>query len=503
VTAGRPDAGGPDPAFPAAHALEASDEPGHAPGFCRPADRRPILIAAILASALGFIDSTLVAIALPAMREDIGATLTEAQWINNAYLLPLSALILLGGALGDRHGVARAFAAGIVVFVAASLLCAIAPTPETLIGGRLLKGLGAAAMIPGALALIARAYPREERGRAIGIWAAASALTTALGPVLAGLALNYGGPGIWRWLFAINLPLGALALWLLWRSVRDDPRGAPAPLDWPGAALVSGGLGALAYGLTTGSGATATYPLIAAVIAFGVFIWHEARTPHPMIPLHLFRDRAFAAANIATFLIYFALSTVLFFLPMTLIAGWGAPEAVASIIFAPLSVFISALSKISGRLADRFGAGRLIGAGGTVVAVSFAALGVAVMSQNLWFGVLPATALMGLGMALVVAPLSTAIMTSLPEHRSGVASGINNAVSRSAGLIAVASMGSLAAALYAQAGGSDSFGAFSEATGHAEAMSRAFAGLAYLTAAMTAAGAALALLLIPNPAPSA
>jgi EmrB/QacA subfamily drug resistance transporter len=490
-------AAGPDTHGPDAAPLP---KPGHTPGFCRERDRRFLLIAAILASALGFIDGTIIAIALPAMREGLGATLTQAQWINNGYLLPLSALILLGGALGDRFGVARAFGTGIVVFVIASLLCSIAPGPGTMIGARVLKGLGAAAMIPGSLALIARAYPRADRGRAIGIWAAASALTTALGPILGGLALSLGGPEVWRLLFAINLPLGVLALWLLWRHVREDPPGQPHPLDWPGALLISGTLASLAYGLTGTEGAIDWRALSVAALAFAWFLWREARTPAPMVPLGLFRDRAFAAANLATFLIYFALSTVLFFLPMTLIAGWGTAEAIASAVFAPLSVFISTLSAISGRLADRFGPGRLIGAGGMIVALSFAGLALGVGTRDVWIGVFPATALMGLGMALVVAPLSTAIMTSLPEERSGTASGINNAVSRVAGLIAVAVMGGLAATLYAGAGGTASFGAFSDSAGHATAMTRAFSGLAWVTAILTGIGAALSWVLIPRPA---
>jgi EmrB/QacA subfamily drug resistance transporter len=469
------------------------------PGFCHERDRRFLLIAAILASALGFIDGTIIAIALPAMRDGLGASLVQAQWINNGYLLPLSALILLGGALGDRLGVARAFGAGIAVFMLASALCALAPTPGTMIAGRVMKGMGAALMIPGSLALIARAYPREERGRAIGIWAAASALTTALGPILGGLALGLGGPGIWRALFAINLPLGAFALWLLWTRVRRDPPGRPKPLDWPGAALVTASLGCLAYGLSAAQGPLDPRPLVAAAVLFAAFLWREARADHAMIPLGLFRDRAFAAANVATFLIYFALSTVLFYLPMTLIAGWGTPEAIASAVFAPLSIFISILSSTSGRLADRHGAGRLIGAGGALVAIAFAALALGVFTRNVWIGVLPATGLMGLGMALVVAPLSTAIMTSLPEDRSGIASGINNAVSRVAGLVAVAVMGTLAAALYAASGGTGSFGAFSGAEGHAAAMTRAFSGLAWVTAALTAGGAMAGWLLIPAP----
>ncbi|MCU4651751.1 MFS transporter [Roseibacterium sp. SDUM158016] len=491
-------ASGPGPRGPEPE-NETTTKPGHLPGFCREGDRRFLLIAAILASALGFIDGTIIAIALPAIRAGLGASLGQALWINNAYLLPLSALILLGGALGDRFGVARAFGSGIAVFMAASLLCAVAPTAETMIAGRVLKGIGAALMIPGSLSLIARTYPRADRGRAIGVWAAASALTTALGPILGGLALGLGGPETWRLLFAINLPLGAVALWLLRRNVRHDPKGPPTPLDWPGAALITACLFSLAYGLTGPQGVTDPRPFSAAALFLAWFVWREARTAYPMVPLGLFSDRAFAAANLATFLVYFALTTVLFYLPMTLIAGWGTSEALASAVFAPLSVFIATLSATSGRLADRYGPGRLIGAGGALVALAFAGLALGIGTRNLWTGVLPATALMGLGMALVVAPLSTAIMTSLPEDRSGTASGINNAVSRVAGLIAVASMGSLAAALYSAAGGSGSFGAIADDPAHATAMTQAFAGLAWTTAALSAAGAAIGWLLIPSP----
>ncbi len=478
-----------------------SGKPGALPGFCAPEARKFILLAAILASALGFIDGTLVAIALPAMRDGLGASLVQAQWINNGYLLPLSALILLGGALGDRFGLARTFASGIAVFIVASLASAAAPTAETLIAARILKGIGAAIMVPGSLALIARAYPAEERGRAIGIWAAASALTTALGPILGGLALSIGGPETWRLLFAINLPLGGIALWMILTKVAADPARPDHPLDLIGAILITGALGALAYGLTGASeGSTANWPVVfVGTVLFLLFLAWEARCPYPMVPLDLFRDASFAAANAATLLIYFALSTVLFFLPMTLIAGWGLSELYASAAFAPLSVFIPLLSAKAGSWADDYGPGPLIGVGGLLVAVSFALLALTTPAQNFFYFTLPATALMGLGMALLVAPLSTAIMGAVPEERSGTASGINNAVSRVAGLVAVAVMGSLAAAAYSGAGGLDSFGAFSDTEGHASAMNAAFVTLAWITAALTAFGAVLAFLFIRKP----
>ena len=285
--------------------------PSFRKGFCPAHARRRILFAAILGSALGFIDGSLVSIAMPAMRASLGATLVEAQWINNAYLLPLSALILAGGALGDRFGLGRVFSIGIAIFMAASLLSALAPTADILIAARALKGIGAAAMIPGSLALIYRAYPRDERGRAIGIWAGASALTTALGPVLGGVALTLLGEDAWRWLFAINLPLGAVAVWLVLGAVEEDHGDPGRGIDIAGAALASAGLGLLAWVLTGLSGDGGPDPAIwgglgaASLIAF--VLW-EARTPQPMMPLSLFASRTFSAANLATFCLYFGLA---------------------------------------------------------------------------------------------------------------------------------------------------------------------------------------------------
>nr|WP_255599345.1 MFS transporter [Hasllibacter sp. MH4015] len=460
------------------------------------------MVACILASALGFIDGTIISIALPAIRDGLGASLPEGQWINNAYLLPLSALILLGGAIGDRFGLARTFVAGIGVFVLASLICAVAPTTEVMIAGRALKGLGAAVMVPGSLALIARAYPKEDRGRAIGIWAASSAITTALGPILGGVALSFGGPEVWRWLFAINLPLGGLAIWLIMAHAKADPAQPDHPLDLPGAALISASLALIALALTGFDGFT---PRTLALLGSGfacliAFLLWEGRNAHPMVPLSLFSNRTFSAANLATFLIYFGLSTVLFFLPMTLIAGWGVAETLTSLAFAPLSVFIGALSAKAGAWSDKYGPGRMIGGGGMIVALAFAILGLSAPLQDFWLAVMPGTILLGLGLGLVVSPLSTAIMGSVPEDRSGTASGLNNAVSRVAGLIAVALMGSVAAQAYGAAGGMASFGEFSDTPGHGAAMTTAFAILCYIVAIITALGAAIAYLATPSPA---
>ena len=470
-----------------------------APAFCDPGNRRWILLAAILASAMGFIDGSVVAIALPAMRASLGADLAQATWINNAYLLPLSALILVGGAAGDRYGVARVFKAGIALFVLASLAVALAPGPLTMIAARAVKGVAAAAMVPGSLAIIARAYPRAERGGAIGLWAAASAVTTAFGPVLGGALLSLGGAEAWRIVFALNLPLGALAFWILARKVGRDAAGSDDPLDWPGALLATLALGLGAWALTAGAGGPPARALaLGGLLALAAFLAREARTAHPMMPLGLFRDRTFAAANLATFLLYFALSAVLFYLPQTVIAGWGRPAAQMSTVFVPFSAAMALLGPVFGRLADRVGPGPPIGAGAALVAAAFAGLALTMPMQSFWGAVLPLMALMGLGMSAVVSPLSAAVMGAAPDEATGAASGINNAVSRMAGLVAVASMGAVAARAYAAAGGGGA-GYGAEGADPA-AMNAAFAAVAWITAGMAAAAAAVALLLIRRPA---
>lgn len=465
------------------------------PLLCAPEARPYLLAAAILASALGFIDGSVVAIALPAMRADLGATLEQAQWFHNAYLLPLSALLLFGGALGDRFGLARVFSFGIGLFVAASLVCAVAPSPASFTAARVVQGVGAAIMVPGSLALIARAYPPELRGKAIGRWAAASALTTALGPVLGGLVLSLGDAGAWRLIFALNLPLGGVAIWLILAHVRADPARPDQPLDGIGAVLVTLGLGLVAYALTSsGEGHGLNWSLLLSGLGvIGAFLVWEARTAHPMVPLDLFANARFSAANVATGALYFALSTVLFFLPMTVIAGWGIGEAEAALAFLPLTAPIALLSSRFGALSDRFGAGPLIAAGSAVVALAYVILALGFAFEAFWAHVLPTMLLLGIGMAMVVTPLSTAVMAAAPDSRSGIASGINNAVSRVAGLVAVALMGAWAGRIYLAQGGTESFGAFSDVVGHGAAMDAAFVVLLWTCAGMASLSALLAL----------
>jgi EmrB/QacA subfamily drug resistance transporter len=428
--------------------------------FCPPEARRYVLVAAILASAMGFIDGSVVSIAVPAIRSSLGATFTDAQWVSNGYLLFLSSLLLIGGAAGDRYGLRRVFSIGIALFVIASLASAAAPTPLLLIVARAVQGIGAALMVPGSLAIIAKAYPRAERGKAIGLWAAASSLTTILGPVLGGLVLTWLGDWSWRLVFAVNLPLGGVALWLLWSRVPDDPPSPERGLDVVGGVLVSVGLFALAFGLT-GSGEDSVPPLSqiehwggGGIVLLLAFLGWEWRTRQPMVPLRLFANRSFSGANALTLFLYFSLGGVLFYLPMTMIGGWGVTPAETSLVLLPLGICLTLLSSWSGRLSDRFGPAPLIAGGAAVVALSFAGLALTSPLQSPWFGVLPMMVLLGVGMGFVVSPLSSAVMTALPDADSGVASGVNNAVARVAGLLAVAILGGLIAYVFERGLGS-------------------------------------------------
>jgi EmrB/QacA subfamily drug resistance transporter len=471
--------------------------------------RRYVLVAAILASSMGFIDSSVLSIAIPAMRADLGASLSEAQWISNAYLLLLSALILLGGAAGDRFGVRRMFMGGIGLFVIASLACAVAPSSATLILARAVQGLGAAFMVPGSLAIIAKTYPKDERGRAIGIWAATSSLTTIAGPIIGGLALTALGDWSWRLVFAINLPLGIAALMLLVLGVKPDQAQTRRRLDIGGAALATLALFAFAYGLI-GGGSESTPPLshLALWCSLGLvtgvaFLFWEARHKQPMLPLGLFGSRQFSGANALTFTLYFSFGGVLFFLPMAMIAGWGVSAATVAIALLPMGLMLAVLSSLSGKWADRFGPGPVLTLGALIVAASFALLGATAPLHQVWLATAPAVALLGLGMGLVVSPLSTAVMTSISDGDTGTASGVNNAVARVAGLFAIALFGVVVAQVFERALGPVAelpifFGLPAEGLSAAQESARvnasdtAFAAVAYVAAALALVSAATA-----------
>jgi len=471
--------------------------PPEKPLVCLPQHRPMILWAAIVASGLGFMDGSVTAIAMPAIRAALNMTLEQVQWVNLAYLLALAALVLAGGAAGDRFGTARVFGAGIGFFVAASLACAMAVTAAQLIGARALQGIAAALMVPGSMAIIGRAYPPDLRGRALGFWAAAATATTAFGPVLGGALLTWGGDQGWRLIFALNLPLGAVAAWLLWRYALHDAGNPGTPVDLAGAVLASGGLGLMAYAITTTS-VHALWFGVASAAALTAFLLWQRITPQPMMPLGLFRNRAFAATNLATFLIYAGFTGVAFYLPMLLISGWQLAELAVTAAFLPVSLLIAVLSPTVGRWADRIGPGPLMAAGSVLVGVSQVGLGltagVSAGPAVFWGVIVPLMCLTGVGLGLVVAPLTVAVMASAPETAQGAASGINNTVARVASLVAVAVLGRIAVAGYGVVDGlAPGFGANGVGDAHLAASSAAFAQVCGAAAVLSFAAAGVSI----------
>lgn len=415
---------------------------------------RRVLAATILGSSMAFIDGSVVNVALPAIQRGFGSGVAAMQWVVNAYLLSLGALVLLGGALGDRAGRVRVFMAGVALFTAASLACGVAPGASTLVAARAVQGIGAALLVPGSLAILGAAFPAAERGAAIGTWSGVGALTTALGPVLGGWLVDAVS---WRAIFLLNLPLAAATLWLA-RGIADSrDRATSGTLDWPGALLLAAGLGALTYGFIEApsrgfGGGPVPLCLGAGMALLAGFAVQERRAAFPMVPLDVFRNRVFSGSNSLTLLLYFALSGVLFFLPFALIQAHGYTAAAAGAALLPLSVLLGTLSRPVGRLAGRVGARPLLVAGSLLAALGFALLGLRAEDGRYWTGVLPGMAALAAGMTLAVAPLTTTVMGAVPPERSGVASGINNAVARVAGLLAVAVLGVLAAGADAVAG---------------------------------------------------
>jgi EmrB/QacA subfamily drug resistance transporter len=447
------------------HKVDAVAHPPRARGW--------VLAGTVLGSGLAFIDSSAVNLTLPVIQQQLGGGVAAAQWIMNAYALLLSALVLAGGAAADRYGRKRVFVAGVALFTAASVACGLAPSVPVLIAARAVQGMGAALLTPASLALLGAAYDAKGRGQAVGIWAGASGLTSAVGPVLGGWLTQAIS---WRAVFFINLPVAAVAVWLVIANARESKGARSGAVDYAGAAAVTAGLAAVTWALTVAPKQGAD-PAVLSAGGFGVlalvgFLFIERRAANPMMPLVLFKSATFSGVNALTLVLYAALGGAFFLLPFELIRAHGYAPSLAGAALLPMSVGLAVLSPISGRISSRIGARPLLIVGPLLVAAGFALLALLSGRTNYWTGVFPGLAVLAVGAGVAVAPLTDAILGAVADEYEGAAAGINNAVARVAGLLAVALVGFVI-------GGSD---AKSVAEGYREAM---------LAAATASAAAAL------------
>jgi EmrB/QacA subfamily drug resistance transporter len=404
-----------------------------------------VLIAAIIGSSMSFIDGTAVNVALPVLQRDLAASNASVQWVVEGYSLFLSSFILIGGSLGDSFGRRAMFGAGVALFAAASIVCGFAPNVEVLVFGRCVQGVGGALATPGSLALISAAYAGIDRGRAIGTWSGASALTGALGPVLGGVLVQFFS---WRAVFFVNVPIAAMVLFILATRVDEsrDEQAWKRP-DIAGAALATLGLGGIIYGLIALE-TPAAYPsaralgcIAAGVAALVAFVAIEAREAHPMMHLDLFASRTFSAANAYTFVLYAALGGSLYFVPFDLIDVQGYPPAVAGAALLPMIVILATTSRLSGGLVARVGARVPLTLGAVLAACGFAIFAFAGIGHPYSLTFFPGSVVLGTGITLMVAPLTTIVMDAVETSHAGIASGINNAVARTSGLVAIAALG--------------------------------------------------------------
>ena len=406
------------------------------------------LVTCVLASSLSFVEGSVLSVALPAIRESYGAGGQEVQWVVNAYLLPLSALLLLGGALGDHFGRRMLLVIGTAIFAATSLVCALAPSLPILLAARAAQGIGAALLLPNSLALLNAAFAGEKRGRAVGIWAAAGAASAAIAPLIGGwLVGNVGWPAI----FYINLPLAIGAILLALRFVAESREEGEGRTDYGGALLATAGLGGLTYALTlwSATGRFGTEAQTAAAVGVALTVGFLANERHrgnrAMMPVSLFANRCFSGLNLLTFLLYGAFSAAMLLLPYVLITSGGYSPVHAGLAMLPLPILMTAASPSMGSLATRIGPRIPLTVGPLVVAAGMCLGWLVQPESSYWIGAFPTVVLMALGMTIAVAPLTSSVLGSVEEQHVAMASGFNSAVARTGGLIATALLGSVLA----------------------------------------------------------
>lgn len=413
-----------------------------------------ILVSAILASSMAFIDSTALNVALPALQKALNATGADLFWLLNAYLLILAALILIGGSLGDKLGRKKVFMAGILIFIMGSAACGFAPTIFVLIISRIIQGFGGALMIPGSLSLISSLIDEKERGKAIGTWSAFSTLVTMGGPVLGGALADLG---LWRYIFFINVPIGIAALIILWLKVPEsrDPE-SNSKVDYPGSIAIALGLALLTFGFlripTLGLGHPQVYlALTGGVLMLIGFLYIERKSRHPMMPLSLFSSRSFSAVNLLTFFLYAGLSSGMLFLSLNLVQAQHYSQFESGLTFLPFTVMMIGIARYAGTLADRYGPRLLLIVGPATAGAGLLMLSFVKQTQGpaeYWTTFFPGILVLGLGMSLTVAPLTSTVMSAVSDHFSGTASGINNALTRISNVFANAIFGALAVLIF-------------------------------------------------------